>query len=88
VPRSLTAVDVQDLAGDERRMFEVEDPVYDIADLADPTDGVGARRSPRRTRDRTSAFDDAQRDGIDSDSSRRILDRQRAGDRGKSALCQ
>src|SRR4029077_7460796 len=29
----LSAVDVQDLAGDERRPFKVEDPVDDVADL-------------------------------------------------------
>src|SRR4051795_11966124 len=85
---ALTAVDVQGLAGDERGTFEIEDPVDDIADLAGPTDGV--QRSARlvglgAVRRR---LDDAQRDGVGSDSPRRILDRQRAGDRGKSALCQ
>src|SRR4051794_26928526 len=68
--------------------FEIEDPVDDIADLAGPTDGV--QRSARlvglgAVRRR---LDDAQRDGVGSDSPRRILDRQRAGDGGKSALCQ
>src|SRR4051794_22204621 len=82
----LSAVDVQGLAGDERGTFEIDDPVDDVADLAGPTDGV--QRSARlvglgAVRRR---FDDAQRDGIGSDSSSRILDRQRAGDGGKSAL--
>ena len=40
MPRSLTTVDVQGLAGDKRGTFEVEDPVDDVADLAGPTDGV------------------------------------------------
>jgi hypothetical protein len=34
-----TAVDVQGLAGDECGPFEVEDPVDDVADFADPAKG-------------------------------------------------
>ena len=88
MPGSLTTVNVQGLAGDERRTFEVADPVDDVADLAGPTDGM--QRSDRLVGLGTihRRFDDAQRDGIDSNSSRRTLDRQRAGDGGKSALCQ
>ena len=36
----LAAVDVQGLAGDERRPFEVHDAVDDVADLAHPAQGV------------------------------------------------
>jgi hypothetical protein len=36
VTGGLTAVDVQDLAGDECGPFEVEDPVDNVANLADP----------------------------------------------------
>ncbi len=38
----LTAVDVQDLAGDERRPFEIEDPVNDVFELAQPAKGMKA----------------------------------------------
>jgi hypothetical protein len=38
--RRLTAVDVQRLAGDKTRVFEVEDPVDDVADLTHPPDGL------------------------------------------------
>jgi hypothetical protein len=41
VPGGLTAVDVQDLAGDERGPLEIEDPVGDVADVAYPAPGVG-----------------------------------------------
>ena len=33
----LSAVDVQDLTGDERGAFEVEDAVDDVVDLAEPS---------------------------------------------------
>ncbi len=34
MPGGLTAVDVWRLAGDERGLFEVDDPFDDVADLA------------------------------------------------------
>ena len=40
----LTAVDVQDLARDERGSFEVEDPVDDVVDVADPARGWRSAR--------------------------------------------
>jgi hypothetical protein len=42
VSSGLTAIDVQDLAGDEAGSVEVEDRVGDVTDLADPADGVEA----------------------------------------------
>jgi hypothetical protein len=45
VPGGLTAVDVQGLAGDKAGLFEIEDPVGDVADLADPPDGVKTRQA-------------------------------------------
>ena len=50
VSGGLPAVDMQSFAGDKCGVFEIEDPVDDIADLSDPADG--ARPGPRRTRDR------------------------------------
>ncbi len=88
MPGGLPAVDVQDLAGDERGALEVEDPVDHVADLAEPAEWVKAghalvgggvvRRGP----------DDPERDRVDAHAARRVLDRQRAGDGGESALGQ
>src|ERR1700722_6789262 len=36
----LATVDVQDLAGDECRLIEIEDPLDDVVDFPDPTDGL------------------------------------------------
>ena len=44
VAGGLTAVDVQDLAGDERGPLEIEDPVDDVADLAQPAERVQPAR--------------------------------------------
>ena len=38
--RALAAVDVGDLAGDERGLLQVEDRADDVVDLAHPMDGV------------------------------------------------
>ena len=46
VPGGLTAVDVQGLAGDEGGPFEVEDPVDDVADLAQPAERVKRGHAP------------------------------------------
>jgi hypothetical protein len=57
VTGDLTAVDVQDLAGDEGRRLEEQDAVHDVADLADPSqrvqpgERVVAFRRVRRRRD-------------------------------------
>jgi hypothetical protein len=40
VSSGLTAVDAQDLAGDEAGAVEVDDRVGDVSDLAGPADGV------------------------------------------------
>ena len=37
----LATVDVEDLPGDEAGLFQVEDPVGDVADLARATEWVG-----------------------------------------------
>ena len=49
VPGGLPTVDVQDLAGDERGPFEIQDAVDDVADLAHPAEGVERRPGPRTT---------------------------------------
>ena len=65
VAGGLPAVDMQDLARDECGPFEIQDPVDDIADLANPAEGVEGglarvgcgfvQRSP----------DHSERDGVD-----------------------
>ena len=71
VAGDLAAVDVQDLAGDERRRLQEEDAVDDVADLAHAPERVepgervvGLRRVLRR-------LDDARRDGVDPDAAGR-----------------
>ena len=45
----LPPVDVQDLAGDERGAFEIQDAVDDVADLAHPAEGMERAPGPRTT---------------------------------------
>jgi len=45
VPGRLPTVDVQDLAGDEGGPLEIQDAVDDVADLADPAEGVECRQA-------------------------------------------
>src|ERR1700733_7087497 len=75
VAGDLPAVDVQDLAGDERRRLQEEDAVDDVADLAHMPDWGELRAEPdvalRRMHRR---LDDARRDGVDPDATGRVLD--------------
>jgi hypothetical protein len=78
VAGDLAAVDVQDLAGNERRRLEDDDGVDDVADLArvpyrgEPRaePGVVFRRMHRR-------LDDARRDGVDPDAAGGVFSGQR-----------
>ena len=45
-PCSLATVDVQNLSGDERGTLEVEHPVDDILDLAQPAQRVKLSQAP------------------------------------------
>jgi hypothetical protein len=45
MPGGPAAVDVQSLAGDERRLLEVNDSLHDVADLGHPTEGCWAASS-------------------------------------------
>ncbi|MGB0091534.1 MAG: hypothetical protein WBP81_03220 [Solirubrobacteraceae bacterium] len=53
----MTVVDVQDLAGDERRRLEVEDPVGDVSDPSHPAQmSVDRSRSRRVDQDAAGAY--------------------------------
>lgn len=75
--RDLATVDMQDLAGDERRIFEEEDAADDIADLANMPDWRKLRAEPgvalcgmhRR-------LNDAWRDSVHPDAAGGVLDGQ------------
>ena len=57
MPCTLATVHMQDLAGDEGRVLQIEDRVYDVVDLAETTDrmqfrqGVVGRRIVHRRAD-------------------------------------
>ena len=67
--RGLTPVDVQGLAGDERGLFEIQDRVDDVADLANSADGVKADHVFVGGRVVLRGLDDPRGDGVDSDAS-------------------
>src|SRR5213079_2358543 len=66
VSGGLTAVDVQDLARHEGGSFEIQDPVDDVADLADPTDRLSHSFVGRRVV--YWRLDDAGGDRVDADA--------------------
>ena len=59
-----TSVDVQDLARDERGLFQIQDPVDDVAYLARPAKWGEGRPCPRRTWHRDP--DDSGGERVDS----------------------
>ena len=75
VAGDLAAVDMKDLAGNERRRLQEKDAVDDVADLAHvpyrrelgAETGIALRRMHRR-------LDDAWRDGVHPDAAGGILD--------------
>src|SRR5258705_13021771 len=83
---ALAAVDVQDLAGDERGGFEVGDGVDDVADLAHPADRVQTGKDLVGLGRVHRGADDAWGDRVDPDAAGGVLDRQRPGDRVEAAF--
>lgn len=66
---ALAAVDVHDLAGDERAGgFEVEDAGHHVADLADVPDGMQLREVREGFRWVQRRLDDAKGDGVCPDT--------------------
>jgi uncharacterized protein GlcG (DUF336 family) len=60
----LAPVDVQNLSGDERGAFEIENAVHDVADLADATDGMKRARAFVRCRIVQRGLHDPGRVGV------------------------
>src|SRR6202034_1703483 len=79
VAGALAAVDVQDLAGDERGGLEVENAGHHVADLAEAPHGMQLREGREGFRWVQRRLDNAKRDGVCPDTPRRVLDRQRHG---------
>jgi hypothetical protein len=73
--RRLTAIDVHDLARNERGLFEVEDPVDDVARLADPAHGVKVVHALVGGRLVQGGFGHPEGYGIDPHAPRCVLDR-------------
>src|SRR5689334_3776426 len=86
VPRALAAVDVQDLAGDERGVLEEDDGVGDVADRAEPADRVQAGQELVGLGRVHGGGDDAGRDRVEADAAGRVLDGQGLGRRVEAAL--
>ena len=77
---------MQDLAGDERRLLQVQDRLDDVVDLGHtPERMLCGERAAGVLRMHQGAHH-AERDGIDADVPRRVLDRQRLGRRDQAAL--
>src|SRR5215208_6121281 len=79
VPGTLTAVHMQDLTGDERRVLQIKNRVDDIVDLAETTDRMQFRQRVVRRRIMHRGADHAERHRVRADSTVRVLDRQRLG---------
>ena len=89
VAGALAAVDVQDLAGDERGALQVERPPRRRRSISPirPT-GCRAREELVGLLGVHRGLDDARRDGVDADAAGGVLDRQRLGGRLQAALGQ
>src|ERR1700722_10935074 len=85
---ALTAVDVQNIPGDERGVLHVDDGVHDIPDLADPAERVKRGERVVRLGCVHRGADDAQCDGVDPDAAVRVLDCQCLGDSVEPTLGQ
>src|SRR3954465_4735017 len=87
VAGDLATVDVQDLAGDERRRLEEHDRVDDVADLSDvPHRGEPCAEPGVARRGMGRGLDDSRRHGVDADAAGGVLHREGSGRRGQAAL--
>ena len=81
-----TAVDVQRLAGDEGGVFEIEDPVDDVADLAEPANGLEGGHALVGRVVVHGGLDDSRSDRVDPHATCCVFNGQRAGHGSQSAL--
>jgi hypothetical protein len=88
VARALSAVDMQDFAGDEGRAFEVEHSGDDVVDGAEPSQGMQTGQGGVIGRGVHRGVDDPRRDRVDPNSTARVLGCQRFGDSRQAALGQ
>src|SRR5450432_4096386 len=82
------AVDVDNLAGDEGRGFEIENGVDDVLHVTHASYGHQLGEKVVRGRRVHRRLDDAWRDGVDPHSSLRDLDRERLRERVQTALAE
>ena len=82
----LAAVNVQRLAGYERRSLEIEDRVDDVADFADAPQRVEGLEPVVGRGVVVGCLDDPERDRVDADAARGVFDRQRTAGRDESSL--
>src|SRR3954468_7396203 len=83
-----TAVDVQDLACDERRRLQEEHGVHDVAHLAHPSDRVQGGEELVGLLRVHGGLDGAGRDGVDADATGGVLDGEGLGGGLHTALGQ
>jgi len=79
VARTLTTIHMQDLAGDERGVLQVNDRVDGFVDLAKAAHRVQQGQRVVRGRIVHRCADDAERDSVGANPAGRVLDRERFG---------
>src|SRR4051812_10436270 len=88
MPGVLSAVDVQDLSGDEARMFEVEYGIDDVIDFSHASNRMELAESVVGVWAMHWGFDDAWRYGIHANAPSGVFDGQPTGDTRKAPLGQ
>ena len=88
MPCTLATVHMQDLAGDEAGILQIEDRVDDVVDLAETTDRMQFRQGVVGRRIVHRGADHPEGDGVRADAAAGVLDSQRLGHRVQPALGQ
>src|SRR3984893_9658343 len=76
VPCTLTTIHMQDLAGDERRVLQIENGVDYVIDLAETTDRMQFRQGVVRGRIVHRCADYPERDGVRPKTAPSVFHRQ------------
>src|SRR6476659_7031857 len=85
---TLATIHMQDLAGDEAGILQIEDRVDDVVDLAETTDRMQCRQGVVGRRIVHRGADYPERDSVTADTAAGVFDRQRLGHRVQPALGQ